>query len=194
MSTPVFIQAGYAFRQNARIPQGLDADAIGRELEQLAGERGDARYAAVVEQARDLQSAMHAYFEWNDTAAAEAHRIDSARYLVRSIVPIVVNPQTEDEYIAQTRVFVSRYVETGNSREDAGIFERRPVTRTSLRLMVRTGEQEPDAHGVIISKPIERANTEKRTGALATLRKWADAYGRDPYFAGVIAAIRAIED
>lgn len=193
MSTPVFIQAGYAFRQNARIPQGLDADAIGKELERLAGERGDARYAAVVEQARSPESAMHAYFEWDNTAAAEAHRIDSARYLVRSIVPIVVNPQTEDEYTAQTRVFVSRYVETGNSREDAGIFERRPVMRAPMRLVVRTSEQTPDEYGVVISKPLERANTEKRTGALATLRKWADAYGRDPYFAGVVAAIRALD-
>lgn len=195
MSTPVFIQAGYAFRKGARLPDGLDANAIGSELEALTDADGQGRYEAIVERARTDDSAMHTYFEWDDTEAARLQRIDAARYLARSVVPVMVDPRTEDEYVAQTRAFVSRYVETGNSREDAGVFERPAVLRPAMRLVVQTrAGLPPEERGVVITPSLERANTEGRAKALEALRKWADAYGRDPYFAGVVAAIRALGD
>lgn len=40
---------------------------------------------AVVNEARDPDSPLHRYFEWDDTKAAHAHRLDQARQLIASI-------------------------------------------------------------------------------------------------------------
>ena len=39
----------------------------------------------VVEDARDPKSVLHSHFEWDDRKAAELHRTDQARALIRSI-------------------------------------------------------------------------------------------------------------
>lgn len=39
----------------------------------------------VLEKARDSKSALHRYFEWDDTLAAEAHRLTQAEQLVRRV-------------------------------------------------------------------------------------------------------------
>lgn len=40
---------------------------------------------AVVNEARDPESPLHRYFEWDDSKAAHAHRLDQARHLIASI-------------------------------------------------------------------------------------------------------------
>lgn len=63
-----------------------DAEVIGPELERLAEERGGRITAAdVLGAATTPESPLHAYFEWDDSAAAKAYRLDQARYIVRSI-------------------------------------------------------------------------------------------------------------
>lgn len=39
----------------------------------------------VLSDAADTESPLHEYFEWDDTKAAHAHRIDQARTLIRSV-------------------------------------------------------------------------------------------------------------
>lgn len=39
-----------------------------------------------VEQAKDEWSPLHPYLEWDDTVAAHKHRLDQARWMLRSIV------------------------------------------------------------------------------------------------------------
>lgn len=56
---------------------------------------------AVVEAARDPDSVLHDYFEWNDSTAAEAYRIVQARQLLRTFVVHVGEPAVA------TRAFVS---------------------------------------------------------------------------------------
>ena len=51
----------------------------------LQNERGELTATAVVEAARDPESVLHGHFEWDDTKAAEAHRLDQARSLIRSV-------------------------------------------------------------------------------------------------------------
>lgn len=46
---------------------------------------GDALAPHVLEKARDVRSALHRYFEWDDTLAAEAHRLTQAEQLVRRV-------------------------------------------------------------------------------------------------------------
>jgi hypothetical protein len=58
----------------------------------------------VVEDARPANSVLHDRFEWDDAVAAEAHRIDQARNLLRSVRVQYVEP---DGGVGSTRAFVS---------------------------------------------------------------------------------------
>lgn len=59
---------------------------------------------AVVEQARDESSALHNYFEWDDTVAAEEFRIEQARRIIRVAVTVLTCPDGVDRKV---RAFVS---------------------------------------------------------------------------------------
>lgn len=68
--------------------------AIGEALETIRLENGGELHPqAVVADARDAKSPLHRYFEWDDKKAAEAHRMDQARALIRSIRVIEDNDQ-----------------------------------------------------------------------------------------------------
>lgn len=91
-------------------------DAIAKELKRLADEnRGLLLPEAVVEAARDEDSPLHSRFEWDDSKAAEAHRLWQARQLIRVTVNIIGGAEEAEE-----RVWVSlksdRYGETGGYR------------------------------------------------------------------------------
>jgi hypothetical protein len=63
-----------------------DAKKIGPILERIVGQANPAKVPdAIVEQARDVSSPLHRYFEWNDSKAAHKHRLDQARTMIRSI-------------------------------------------------------------------------------------------------------------
>ena len=65
---------------------GLNQDAIA-ELEELrVSNSGFLNPEHVVERARSENSALHRYFEWDDTEAAQAYRIQQARQVVRAVV------------------------------------------------------------------------------------------------------------
>lgn len=71
------------------------------ELGQLLRRDGVLLPEAVVERARDPESAMHDWFTWDDTEAAKAHRLWQARELIRVQVTVLPNTDTP------TRVYVS---------------------------------------------------------------------------------------
>jgi hypothetical protein len=195
-STPVYIQAGYAFKPGMRIKSDLDPNAIGHEIAALRDDAGVVEVDAVVDAARLDKSAMHAHFTWDNTVAAESWRKDEARYLLRSIVPIYADTRTEDEHVSPQRAFVALYEET-NDQDRAGKYQMLTV-RTDARpprprpAVIETAPAEPIEPAVFLAPPAAAMLTEQRARALATLRKWADAYGDDPYFAGVVAAVRAL--
>lgn len=91
------------------LSQGL-TDAARAELEELRAEGGGLlRPAAVLERARSANSALHRYFEWDDTAAAEAHRIAQARSVVRAVVRYLPAPGGP----RRVRAYVSTPTEDG---------------------------------------------------------------------------------
>lgn len=83
-----------------------DVVRVGNELQDLADKNGKQFDASlVVEAARSPASAMHRYFEWDDSAAAQQWRLSQARSLIRSIhVKIVVKDGPEPE-TAYTRKY-----------------------------------------------------------------------------------------
>lgn len=62
---------------------------------------GVLRAADVLEYARDPEAALHQRFEWDDTKAAEQHRLWQARELIRVVV------RTQPAGDASARVYVS---------------------------------------------------------------------------------------
>lgn len=112
----------YKVREGFRV--NGDPEKIGGELERLGTAISP---SAVVEVARDESSAMHDCFEWDDDKAAEAYRVDQARYLLRAIV-VVMPKDDEPEGTVEVRAYEcveigkeekkSYYVPTVNALKD----------------------------------------------------------------------------
>ena len=81
----------YQFRQTATgAVQKLDPQKVGTELELIAKKNGDElKSEDIVRAAQSARSAMHSYFEWDDSKAAYQHRITQAEYLRRTIVCLI---------------------------------------------------------------------------------------------------------
>lgn len=75
-------------------------EAIRKELEQLKA-AGVIQPSDVVARASDPESAMHSWFQWDDTEAAQAYRLQQARQLLRVFVTV----ETKDN--KPVRAFVS---------------------------------------------------------------------------------------
>lgn len=73
-----------------------DAQKIGPEIVALS-ENGDVTPRDVVDAARSSNSALHSYFEWNDKKAADLHRVEQARNMLRSInIKYIENGQPKE--------------------------------------------------------------------------------------------------
>lgn len=70
------------FRDKPDIIPETAADVL-RDVAQANG--GELRPGDVVDAARDEESPIHAWFEWDDSTAAEAYRVDQARDLIKSV-------------------------------------------------------------------------------------------------------------
>lgn len=87
--------AGFEFSEGARFQSGANTNAkeVGEYLELLRLEcKGELTPADVVKAARNENSPLHSFFEWDDSAAAEAHRLNQARGLIRAVVAIYTDP------------------------------------------------------------------------------------------------------
>lgn len=94
--------AGYEFSEGARFQPGAigDAKAVGTHLEHLRLHyKGELTPRDVVDDARSPNSPLHSFFEWDDTAAAEQHRLNQARGLIRAVVAIYVSDERPAERV-----------------------------------------------------------------------------------------------
>lgn len=68
---------------------GIKAEVAGKRLEKIRNKNGGRITPhAVVNDARPEDSPLHPAFEWDDTRAAEEHRLEQARCLIRSVTVI----------------------------------------------------------------------------------------------------------
>ena len=106
----------------------IDAQTAGETLERIrVWNNGRLTSEEVLRSARDPDCPLHPAFEWDDTAAAEAYRLEQARYLIRSIEVVVAKP---DAPAAPIRAFVSvirdedrSYTSTAHALSDADLRE-----------------------------------------------------------------------
>ncbi len=86
--------AGYEFAPGARFQSGAvgTAGEVGGHLELLRQQtKGELQPIDVVNDARNSNSPLHSYFEWDDGKAAEEHRLAQARTLIRAVVAVYVD-------------------------------------------------------------------------------------------------------
>lgn len=150
----------YAWKPTARVQ--LDAEQCGAVFETLE-QTNELTPARVVEAAKPKSSPLHDGFEWNDKVAASEHRMQQARYLLRSIVIVRDDaPSTDDTPL---RAFVTI------TEDDA---DAKPHTVfCSLE--------------AALSDPVKRQQVLAR--ALKELNAWQRRYAALDEFASVIAAI-----
>lgn len=85
--------AGYEFSEGARFQPGAtkaaDPNTVGQHLEFLRREfKGELTPVDVVKDARNPNSPLHPFFEWDDSEAAEQYRLQQARGLIRAVVAV----------------------------------------------------------------------------------------------------------
>ena len=101
----------YGWRPGSRIK--IDAQKAGREMENIrTSNDGRIAPADVLGRARSSNSSLHDHFEWDDSVAAEQHRLSQAGELIRSITVDVSRSNIETKPV---RAFVS-VVEQGEKR------------------------------------------------------------------------------
>jgi hypothetical protein len=95
----------------------VPAQIAGERLTQIAAENNDRLTPrAVVDDARPIDAALHKCFEWDDVRAAELHREQEARALIRG-VRVVTQVQTETQPEDAQRVFVNIVEQAGDEIE-----------------------------------------------------------------------------
>jgi hypothetical protein len=107
----------FTFKNGYRI-KGINAQTAGEELARIEKHRGELKAPDVVDEARPKNALLHPAFEWNDQVAAELHRQDQARHLIRAVQ--VVNSDSEPQsvyvHISNTNSYMP--VETVVSQTD----------------------------------------------------------------------------
>ncbi|MCM0751538.1 hypothetical protein DEA98_10040 [Brucella pseudogrignonensis] len=82
--------ASYGFAEGSRFQKGANTSApelVGEHLETIRKAKdGKLTPDDVVADARNPNSPLHSFFEWDDSAAAHEHRLRQARQLIRTVV------------------------------------------------------------------------------------------------------------
>ncbi|TQI72897.1 hypothetical protein FHT98_0617 [Bosea sp. AK1] len=114
--------AGFEFAEGARFQKGAiqNATLVGQHMELLRQQqKGELTPEDVLSDARNHNSPLHSFFEWDDSAAAHQHRLNQARGLIRAVVAVYVR---EDQPAVRARAYVhipegetSHYRESGHA-------------------------------------------------------------------------------
>lgn len=99
--------AKFEFTEGARFQPGAkkdDPNIVGEHIDLLRKEcKGELTPGDVVDDARNPNSPLHSFFEWDDSEAAEQFRLSQARGLIRAVVAVYVS---EDKPAVRQKAFV----------------------------------------------------------------------------------------
>lgn len=136
-------------------------------LKQLA-RKGELTPERVVEHAQRQDSPLHEFFEWDDALAAQAHRLQQARSLIRSVRVEV----TVEEHILS----VPRYVHDPD-RDDTGGYIETLSIKDDRQIAMR-----------VLTQEVARA-----IGCLQRARKVAAALGMSGVVDGLILQMSNVQ-
>jgi len=131
-----------------------DAQIIGPELKRL----GPATAKQIVDAARDPNSPLHPYFEWDDHEAAERFREGQARVMAASIMVRVVDRSGKEQTV---RAFQAvRLVTAGEERES----EEKPAQKVYMDVYQVT--KDPNLYQQVIREARSYLETWKQKYAI----------------------------
>lgn len=193
MTEGQLMRSGYVWHPTARIP--VEASAAGEVLDTLIKEQGEVSCQALVAHGRELTSPLHPYFDHDDLHAAHQHRLSQAAYLLRSIHVRLVDRKGHEHIGGRAFLPVSDVM--GDTSRPGTYIKvipaPTPVRPTEARrIAVRPV---PAAQSGILAVAVEQAPQiahPSREVARKSLLGWAEKLDGDPYFAAVVAAIRAL--
>lgn len=107
----------------------VDYERVKLELAECEFE-GTIKPADVLDKARDPATALHACFEWDDSRAADAHRMEQARRLIR--VYVVSDPGNSEPHRAFVALRADRKT-GGGYRTTASVMSDAELTRHLMR-------------------------------------------------------------
>lgn len=122
MGKPVTKIAGFEFADGARFQSGPhpNANIVGTHIEMLREKfKGELTPQDILDDAKNGNSPLHSFFEWDDSAAAQQHRLAQARGLIRSVVAIYIRPDQpavrQKAYVHIAQGDTSHYREVGHA-------------------------------------------------------------------------------
>lgn len=115
-----------------------DAAVIGPELYRLRAENGRLTAKLVLEEAREIDSPIHPYFQWDESKAAEAYRLEQAGRIIGAVQIRVIERTEKGEKDRAVKAY-HRVIDTSHGD---GKWEYFPVTELPKR---------PDLAGQIIA-------------------------------------------
>lgn len=143
-----------------------DAEAVGTFIEQKFGAAG-ASPEELVEASRGKRTPTHKFFEWDDSKAAQSHRVWQARHLMGSIEVVVVNQDGGER--------AARAFHSVNLVSDSGEKERRYVPQE-----------------VVWSSP--NLSDQVLAAAARELDRWADRYEQYQEMHNFARRVRSLAD
>lgn len=75
----------FSWRENARVKGGLQAQAVGEELDRIKQSSGQLTPQRVVNESQPEGAVLHPCFTWDDAEAANEHRKHQANNLIWSV-------------------------------------------------------------------------------------------------------------
>lgn len=142
-----------------------EAQVYGVELERMA-ENQEVTPHIVLDEARSDASLLHDYFEWDDSVAADKHRLGQARHLLNHLV---VEINVEGGEPIEMKAFFNVDTIPDDERQDVKY------------VFVERAMSDEDLHAQIVEK------------AFRELTYWRDKYQQYREFKGVFKAIQKVE-
>lgn len=107
----------FTFKDGYRI-SGITPQIAGEELARIEQQHGELKPPIVVDEARPKDALLHPAFEWDDFTAAELHRQNQARHLIRAVQVVKDNCEPQSVYIHIDKTGSYLPAETVVSRND----------------------------------------------------------------------------
>lgn len=167
----------FEFKKGSRV-KGVSADVAGNELARIYQKEQQLKPAKVVDESRPEAAPLHPVFEWDDQVAAEKHREDQARHLIRSVR--VINPYDEK----QERTYV--HVRSLESYQPVEVVLNNVSLyhEAWLDAVKRVEEaQAAVAHLESLAGELKRGEISARTQQLTELVLWMQSQQPDPKLA-----------
>lgn len=158
---------------------GVPAQVAGEHLSRLASENGERLTPrVVVDDARPLDAPLHPCFEWDDLKAAELHRENQARALIRS-VRVVTQERNEHQPEDAQRVFVNIVEQVGEDAQHAympvAVVRRNPDLRVQVLQAARRDFMTWRTRYMDVARAIGAEDIEQKLDALVESGETTDA-------------------